>query len=355
MNGTKAPAESLAYAAARALLFRLDPETAHTLTLAGIDLLRHLHLSQLVAGKAARLPVHAFGLEFPNPVGLAAGLDKNGAHVDGLAALGFGFIEVGTVTPRAQPGNPGPRLFRLPQHAAIINRMGFNNDGVEALLRNLDHQRYRGVLGINIGKNRDTPNERAVEDYRLCLRRVHDRASYIVVNISSPNTQGLRELQEQAALDILVGALRETQEQLAAQTTRKPLLLKIAPDLDEHGMDGIAEVLLRHGIDGLICTNTTLDRTAVAGARHSEESGGLSGVPLRNRATLVLRGMRTRLPTLPMIGVGGIDRGVDACEKRSAGAQLVQLYTGLIYRGPMLIAECVEALRAEADHAVLAH
>jgi len=340
-----------AYALARGLLFRLDAERAHALGLGALDTVQRLHLARWLTPAPAALPVRAFGLDFPNPVGLAAGLDKNGAHVDGLAALGFGFIEVGTVTPRPQPGNPRPRLFRLPQHAAIINRMGFNNDGVEALLRNLDRTRYRGVLGINIGKNKDTPNARAVDDYRLCLRRVHDHASYIVVNISSPNTQGLRELQEQAALDGLLGALRETQEQLAAQGTRRPLLLKIAPDLDERGMDGIAAVLQRHGIDGLICTNTTLDRAAVAGAAHAQESGGLSGRPMRTRATVVLQGMHARLPDLPLVGVGGIGCGEDAREKLQAGARLVQLYTGLIYRGPALVNECIEALRSETGHA----
>ena len=353
MNGRAAPPASGSYDGIRALLFALDAERAHGLTLRGLDLLHTLHLLPRPAAAAA--PVTCLGLRFPNAVGLAAGLDKNGAHVDALATLGFGFIEVGTVTPRPQPGNPRPRLFRLPAHGALINRMGFNNDGVEALLRNLDRARYGGVLGINIGKNKDTPNERAADDYRLCLQRVHERASYVVVNISSPNTQGLRALQAQDALDSLLAALRDTQEQLASGRARKPLLLKIAPDLDEAAMDGIAAAVQRHGCDGLICTNTTLDRTAVAGAAHADESGGLSGAPLRARATAILRGMRMRLPALPMIGVGGITCGDDAREKRAAGAQLVQLYSGLIYRGPALVRECIAALREEHDHASGTH
>lgn len=341
-----------AYALARSLLFHLDAEHAHALTLGALDGLQRLHLAHWLAPAIPPLPVRAFGLDFPNPVGLAAGLDKNAAHVDGLAALGFGFIEVGTVTPRPQPGNPRPRLFRLPGQQALINRMGFNNDGVDALLRNLDRAQYRGVLGINIGKNKDTPNARAADDYLRGLQRVHAQASYIAVNISSPNTAGLRDLQAHAALDALIGRLREAQERLGAQAgARKPMLLKIAPDLDERDMDDIAEVLQRHGIDGLICTNTTLARDGVAGAAHAQESGGLSGVPLRARADSVLRGMRARLPGVEIIGAGGIDNGTAAVQKVAAGACLVQLYTGLIYRGPALIAECVQALREAADAA----
>ena len=354
MNDSVHTRTPIAYALARALLFRLDGERAHTAGLHAMDVVARLHLGRLLARPVAPLPTRALGIDFPNPVGLAAGLDKNGAHLDALAALGFGFIEVGTVTPRPQPGNPRPRLFRLPEQRALINRMGFNNDGVEALLRNLDRTHFRGVLGINIGKNKDTPNDRAIDDYRLRLRRVHDRADYIVVNISSPNTQGLRDLQEQDALDGLVGTLRETQESLGSQTgVRKPLLLKIAPDLDDPGMDGIADVLRRHGIDGLVCTNTTVSRSGVEGAPNSREAGGLSGAPVRARAVAVLRGMRARLPGLPIIGVGGILNGTDAVQRIADGANLIQIYTGLIYRGPALVDECVNALR-ESRHAARA-
>lgn len=343
---------------ARALLFRLEGERAHDLALRGLGLLHRMHLQRLLAAPVPPLPTRVFGIDFPNPVGLAAGLDKNAEHVDALAALGFGFIEVGTVTPRAQPGNPQPRLFRLSAHGALINRMGFNNLGLDALLRNLERTRWLGVLGINIGKNRDTPNERAVADYLLGLERVYARAGYITINVSSPNTQGLRDLQAHAALQQLVGTLREAQERLAARHgARKPMLLKIAPDLDDAAMDAIADVLATTGIDGLICTNTTLMRTGVDGARHGAEPGGLSGTPLRAASTAVVRGMRARLPDVPVVGVGGIDNGAAAAEKIAAGANLVQLYTGLIYRGPALVRECVEALRAqrETGHVVGTH
>ena len=340
---------------ARALLFRLEGERAHDLALRGLSLLHRMHLQRLLAAPVPPLPTRVFGLDFPNPVGLAAGLDKNAEHVDALAALGFGFIEVGTVTPRAQPGNPRPRLFRLPAHGALINRMGFNNLGLDVLLRNLERVRWRGVLGVNIGRNKDTPNERAVADYLLGLERVYTRAGYVTINISSPNTQGLRDLQAHAALQQLIGTLREAQERLAARHgARKPMLLKIAPDLDAAAMDAIANVLAATGIDGLICTNTTLLRAGVDGATHSAETGGLSGTPLRAASTAVVRGMRARLPDIPVVGVGGIDNGEAAAEKIAAGASLVQLYTGLIYRGPALVRECVEALRAqrETGHAV---
>jgi dihydroorotate dehydrogenase len=340
---------------ARALLFRLEGERAHDLALRGLGLLHRMHLQRLLAAPVPPLPTRVFGLDFPNPVGLAAGLDKNAEHVDALAALGFGFIEVGTVTPRAQPGNPRPRLFRLPAHGALINRMGFNNLGLDALLRNLERMRWRGVLGVNIGRNRDTPNERAVADYLLGLERIYARAGYVTINISSPNTQGLRDLQARAALHELIGTLREAQERLAARHgARKPMLLKIAPDLDAAAMDAIANVLAATGIDGLICTNTTLMRVGVDGATHGAETGGLSGTPLRAASTAVVRGMRMRLPDVPIVGVGGIDNGEAAAEKVAAGASLVQLYTGLIYRGPALVRECVKALRAqrETGHAV---
>ena len=340
------------YGLARPLLFCLDAERAHDLGLKAIEMAYRSGLHPLLAARPASLPVEAFGLRFDNPVGLAAGLDKNGAHVDALAALGFGFIEIGTVTPRPQPGNPRPRMFRLPGHAAVINRLGFNNDGVEALLRHLDRARYSGVLGVNIGKNKDTPNERAADDYVFCLERVHARAGYVTVNVSSPNTQGLRDLQLDAALKRLLGTLRETQLRLDARHGKHtPLLLKIAPDLDEAAMDAVARAVLGSGIDGLICTNTTIDRTPVTGQRHADEAGGLSGAPLRTRATAVLQGMAQRLlGRVPLIGVGGITRGADAVEKIAAGATLVQFYTGLIYRGPALIGECVEAIRSAQEH-----
>jgi len=339
----------------RPLLFALDAESAHRFTLYALGVAHRSNLGRFVATPPEQLPVTAFGIGFPNPVGLAAGLDKNAAHLDELGALGFGFVEVGTVTPRPQPGNPKPRMFRLPGHEAIINRLGFNNDGVDTLVRNVEASNYRGVLGINIGKNKDTPNERAVDDYLFCLERVYRHASYITVNISSPNTQGLRDLQEEATLRRFIETLREAQERLGSQAgVRKPMLLKIAPDLAEAELDGIAEVLLSTGIDGLVCTNTTVDHTAVASDPHGRETGGLSGKPLFVRSTEVLRGMRRRLGArMPIVGVGGILDGSDAAEKLDAGANLVQLYSGLIYRGPRLVAECVDEIRRQrgAAHA----
>ena len=335
------------YSLARSFLFCLDAERAHDLGLLGIETAYRTGLNPLLAAKPAPLPTQVFGLHFANPVGLAAGLDKNGAHIDALAALGFGFIEVGTTTPRPQAGNPKPRMWRLPEHQAVINRLGFNNEGVDALVRNVERARYGGVLGINIGKNKDTPNERAVDDYITCLTRVYARASYVTVNISSPNTQGLRDLQEEETLKRFIGTLREAQEKLAAQHgARKPMLLKIAPDLGDAELDAIASVLLAAGIDGLICTNTTIDRSTIAGATHAEEAGGLSGKPLFDKATSVLHGMAQRLGgRIPLVGVGGILSGADAAAKIAAGAKLVQFYSGMIYRGPELIRESVDAIR----------
>ena len=335
------------YSLARSFLFCLDAERAHDLGLLGIETAYRTGLNPLLAAKPAPLPTQVFGLHFANPVGLAAGLDKNGAHIDALAALGFGFIEVGTTTPRPQAGNPKPRMWRLPEHQAVINRLGFNNEGVDALVRNVERARYGGVLGINIGKNKDTPNERAVDDYITCLTRVYARASYVTVNISSPNTQGLRDLQEEETLKRFIGTLREAQEKLAAQHgARKPMLLKIAPDLGDAELDAIVSVLLAAGIDGLICTNTTIDRSTIAGATHAEEAGGLSGKPLFDKATSVLHGMAERLGgRIPLVGVGGILSGADAAAKIAAGAKLVQFYSGMIYRGPELIRESVDAIR----------
>ncbi len=335
------------YPLLRPLLFALDAEIAHGITLRMLDLALRMHLTSLLARDIRPLHVHAMGLDFPNPVGLAAGLDKNGAHIDALAALGFGFLEIGTVTPLAQPGNTAPRLFRLPRHRAIINRFGFNNDGVDALVRNVERARFNGILGINIGKNKDTPNPHAVDDYLHCMERVYPLASYITINISSPNTQGLRDLQHEDTLRRFIGTLRDAQERHGARHGRRPMLLKIAPDLSAADMDAIAGVLEEAAIDGLICTNTTLARHHVGNSPRSGEAGGLSGAPLMEASTDVLEGMTRRLHgKVPMIGVGGILRGADARRKRDAGATLVQLYSGLIYRGPALIAECVEALRS---------
>ena len=340
------------YDTLRPLLFALEAETAHKLTLWSLGVAQRSRMLRLVAHPPpAELPTRVFGIDFPNPVGLAAGLDKNGAHLGALGALGFGFIEVGTVTPRAQPGTPKPRLFRLPEHEAIINRMGFNNDGVDALARNVAQAHWRGVLGINIGKNKDTPNARAADDYLACIERVYPLASYVTVNVSSPNTPGLRDLQQGDSLHALIDTLTSARERLAGQHgARKPLLLKIAPDLDDAAMDAIARTLEGSGIDGLICTNTTIARNGIEGELHGKETGGLSGKPLFERSTAVLRGMLQRLAgKLPVIGVGGILSGSDAADKLSAGASLVQIYSGLIYRGPWLLTECVEEIRRQAE------
>ena len=337
------------YELLRPLLFSLEAETAHRLTLYALGVAQRSNLMRFIARPPADLPVRVAGIDFPNPVGLAAGLDKNGEHLDALGALGFGFIEIGTVTPRPQPGNPKPRLFRLLRHEAIINRMGFNNDGVDALVRNVERATWHGVLGINIGRNKDTPNERAADDYLACLERVYPLAGYVTVNVSSPNTPGLRDLQQGESLQHLIATLTDAREKLAARhAARKPLFLKIAPDLDDAVMDAVAAALAGSGIDGLICTNTTVDRSGVSGELHADEAGGLSGRPLFERSTEVLRGMARRLgDRIPLIGVGGVLAGSDAADKITAGAKLVQLYSGLIYRGPWLIAECVEEIRRQ--------
>lgn len=332
------------YRLLRPLLFSLDPESAHHLTLRMAD-----RFSALLPARIPHSPVNVMGLTFPNPVGLAAGLDKNAEHIDALAALGFGFIEVGTVTPRPQPGNPKPRIFRLPQADALINRFGFNNVGVDAFLANVARTRWKGVLGINIGKNFDTPFEKAADDYLFCLERVYSSASYITINISSPNTKGLRGLQEKTELDALLGRIAASREQLAvAHGKRVPLALKIAPDLDDAGIADIANAVRSHGIDAVIATNTSTSRAGVEGLPHGAEQGGLSGAPIRARATQVLRALAGELGgDIPLIGAGGIMRGADAAEKFAAGASLVQVYTGLIYRGPALVAECARALHGK--------
>lgn len=341
------------YSLARPFLFGLDAEHAHGLGLKALELAYRTGTSPLLAKKIEPLPTKAFGLTFPNPVGLAAGLDKNGAHIDALLALGFGFIEIGTVTPRAQAGNPKPRMFRLPQHKAVINRLGFNNQGVDALVRNVERARRKdGLLGINIGRNKDTSNDRAASDYLYCLERVYPLADYITVNISSPNTAGLRELQEEQALRQLIGALRESQEELGAQHGKRvPMLVKIAPDLSDEDIDAVARVLRDLSVDGVIATNTTVSRMSVQEHRLAHETGGLSGAPLMGQSTMVLRKLRTRLPdSIPVIGVGGILSGADAVAKMAAGASMVQFYTGMIYRGPELVHECVEAIRRRREH-----
>jgi dihydroorotate dehydrogenase len=288
------------------------------------------------------------GLEFANPVGLAAGLDKDAAHIDALARMGFGFIEVGTVTPRPQPGNPKPRLFRLPQANALINRFGFNNVGVDAFVENVARARWRGVLGINIGKNADTPVERAIDDYKLCLEKVYSAASYVTINVSSPNTSGLRSLQERDALEDLLATLNSSREKLSARHRKRvPLVLKIAPDLAPEDIPSIAASVQRHAIDGVIATNTSLSREGVENLRHAGEAGGLSGAPIRGLATRVLKELSNSLAGTTLIGAGGILSRSDAAEKFSSGAALVQLYTGLVYRGPQLVAECVSAYRAK--------
>jgi dihydroorotate dehydrogenase len=339
------------YSLTRPFLFALDPERAHALGLKAIEAAYRTGLNPLVALRPKRMPLTVLGLRFDNPVGLAAGMDKNGAYIDALASLGFGFLEIGTVTPHPQPGNPKPRMFRLTQYEAVINRLGFNNDGVDALVRNVERARWRGVLGINIGKNKDTPPERAVDDYLHCLERVYPLAGYVTINISSPNTQGLRDLQQEDTLRRFVGQLREAQERLAARHgQRKPMLVKIAPDLSDPELDGVAAVLAASHVDGVIATNTTVDRHAVNGHRHAKQDGGLSGKPLYGHATYVQRRLCAHLPSsIPVIGVGGILSGADAAGKIAAGASLVQMYTGLVYRGPALIAECVEAIRRRKE------
>jgi len=330
----------------RPLLFAADPERAHELAFAALDAAAATGIAQLAAPRLPLAPVETMGLRFPNRVGLAAGLDKNAEHLPGLATLGFGFLEAGTVTPRAQPGNPRPRLFRIVEVQALVNRLGFNNAGVERFVANVARARYDGILGINIGRNFDTPNERAADDYVACLRAVHAHASYVTINVSSPNTKGLRDLQAESALAALLERVTAERDALAQRTGRRvPLAVKIAPDLDDDGVRAIARALVRLRIDAVIATNTTLARDAVQGMPHADEAGGLSGAPLRERSTAVVRLLAAALDgALPIIGVGGILCADDAREKIDAGATLVQLYTGLIYRGPELVAECVRAL-----------
>ncbi len=338
------------YALSRPFLFSLDPEAAHELTLDNLARFQNTPAQCLWAQRRVADPVTLAGLRFPNRVGLAAGLDKNGRCIDGLGAMGFGFIEVGTVTPLGQAGNPKPRMFRLPQANALINRLGFNNEGLAAFLANVQRARsFRaagGILGLNIGKNAATPIERAADDYLTALSGVYPHADYVTVNISSPNTKNLRALQGDEALDSLLAALKQRQQALATEHGRPvPMFLKIAPDLDDAQIRVIAQTLSRHGIDGVIATNTTLSRDAVQGMPHAEEAGGLSGAPVLQASNRVIQALRAELgSTYPIIGVGGVMSGADARSKLAAGANLVQIYTGLIYRGPELVREAAQAL-----------
>lgn len=338
-----------AYPLARAALFSLDAEAAHELTLRRLQQAYDCRHTRRLLPSVQSRPRKLMGLTLRNPVGLAAGLDKNGAHIDALAALGFGFVEVGTVTPRPQDGNPKPRLFRLPRAEALINRFGFNNLGLDAFIANVQRSNFRqqgGILGLNIGKNATTPMENAVDDYLSCLDGVYPHADYVTVNISSPNTTNLRALQGGDELSNLLQALQDRREQLADQHGRRvPLVVKIAPDLTTEQVDAIAGLLPRFGMDGVIATNTTLDRSQVQGLPHADETGGLSGPPVHELSLAVIRRLRERLgPDAAIIGVGGIGSGVQAREKIEAGADAVQLYTGLIYHGPALIGECVNAI-----------
>ena len=338
------------YSLLRPWLFCLDPEQAHNLTLGNLDRAERWGLLERLISKPVADPRTLCGVTFPNPVGLAAGLDKDGKHIDALAALGFGFLEIGTVTPRAQAGNPKPRMFRLSEAQAIINRMGFNNDGVDACVARVRRSRFwqqGGVLGMNIGKNASTPIEDAASDYILAMEAVYEIAAYITVNISSPNTQNLRDLHGEDMLRALLSSLDDSRKRLSDRYgVRKPLFLKIAPDLETADIDLIADLSMEFGIDAIIATNTTIARDLVQGMQHSQEAGGLSGAPVRALSTQVIKTLKARLGNnLPIIGVGGILSGADAKEKIMAGASLVQIYSGLIYRGPDLVNECAKALR----------
>ncbi len=343
------------YSLARRFLFGLDPETAHDLTMASLAGTQHTPLKWAYCAGRVEDPIKLAGLTFPNRIGLAAGLDKNARCIDGLAAMGFGFVEVGTVTPLGQPGNPKPRMFRLPEANALINRLGFNNEGLDAFLRNVHASTFRQqaggkqplLLGLNIGKNAATPIERAVDDYLICLDGVYPHADYVTVNISSPNTKNLRALQSDEALDALLGAIDQRRQALTQKWGRAvPIFVKIAPDLDEAQVAVIAATLQRHAMDGVVATNTTLSRDAVKGMAHAEEAGGLSGSPVLAASNRVIRQLRNALgKSFPIIGVGGVISGADAVSKLDAGADVVQIYTGLIYKGPALVREAASALK----------
>ena len=337
------------YGLARRFLFGMDPETAHTLTLAALAGIQHTPLVCTVKQKRVEDPVTLAGLKFPNRIGLAAGLDKNGRCINGLGAIGFGFVEVGTVTPKAQPGNPKPRMFRLPEAQALINRLGFNNDGLAVFLANVQRAKFRengGILGLNIGKNASTPIDSAVDDYLTCLTGVYPHADYVAVNISSPNTANLRTLQSDDALASLLSALQARRAELAQQHGRQvPLFVKIAPDLDATQVRHIASAFKKYAMDGVIATNTTIARAAVKHLQHGREAGGLSGAPVFESSNRVISQLRSILgPAFPIIGVGGVMSGADARAKVAAGADLVQIYTGFIYKGPALVTEAARAL-----------
>jgi dihydroorotate dehydrogenase len=326
-------------------LFATDPEFAHELSMEGLRLGHNLGATRFMC-KAAYQPVRCMGLDFPNPVGVAPGLDKNGLYFEALGDLGFGFIEIGTTTPRPQPGNAKPRIFRLPEAQAMINRLGFNNKGVDHLVSRVRKHRFKGVLGINIGKNFDTPMEDAAGDYLHCLEKIYLHADYITVNISSPNTENLRKLQNEDELDHLLGELSRRREELANEHgICVPLAIKVAPDLENEDITVIAETVIRHRMDAVIATNTTIGREGVEGLKHAGETGGLSGAPLKPKADKVLSALRKLLPDdIALIGVGGITKGQDAVDKLDLGADLVQFYTGMIYRGPELVSECLQAI-----------
>ena len=336
------------YSLVRKALFIADPETAHGLALEGLKLGHGLGATSLLC-RSEKQPVNVMGLEFPNPVGMAAGMDKNGDYIDALGSVGFGFVEIGTVTPRPQPGNPKPRVFRIEQANAMINRLGFNNKGVDYLVRQVQKRKFEGILGINIGKNFDTPNDKAVDDYLVGMEKVYPHADYITINISSPNTKGLRELQDAGQLDGLLGALSRKRQELADMyESCVPLVVKVAPDLEDDQIREIADVVVQSKFDGLIATNTTISRAEIKGLPHADEQGGLSGAPVKEKANHVLAAFRAALPReIALIGTGGITEGEDAAEKIRLGADLVQFYTGFVYRGPDLVSDCLKAIAAE--------
>jgi len=336
------------YSLVRRALFIADPETAHGLALEGLRLGHGVGATSLLCQTISQ-PVTVMGLEFPNPVGMAAGMDKNGDYIDALGSVGFGFVEIGTVTPRPQPGNPKPRIFRIEKANAMINRLGFNNKGVDYLVRQVQKHKFSGILGINIGKNFDTPNEKAVDDYLIGLEKVYPYADYITINISSPNTKNLRDLQDAEQLDALLGALNNRRIELTDEFDKRvPLVVKVAPDLEDQQILEIADVVVRSQFDGLIATNTTISREEVKGLPHANEQGGLSGAPVKDRANHVLAAFRAALPAeITLIGTGGITSGEDAAEKIKLGADLVQFYTGFVYKGPDLVTDCLKAIAAQ--------
>lgn len=340
------------YSLLRKALFVTDPETAHGLALEGLRLGHSVGALGLLC-KTRQQPVTVMGLEFPNPVGMAAGMDKNGDYIDALGGVGFGFIEVGTVTPRPQAGNPKPRVFRIEKADAMINRLGFNNKGVDHLVRQVKKRKFKGVLGINIGKNFDTPNDKAIDDYLIGLEKVYPYADYITINVSSPNTKNLRDLQDAEQLAALLGTLNDRRQQLTNEHGKRvPLVVKVAPDLEDQQIPEIAAVVVKSEFDGLIATNTTISRDKVKGMRHADEQGGLSGAPVKQRANQVLAAFRTALPSeVALIGTGGITSGADAAEKIRLGADLVQFYTGFVYRGPDLVSDSLTAIALEKTRA----